>query len=79
MTVRDQYETSSRLKYDQRGRSMISTGIAGIPDQSYSPKSASRIFVKTSASVGPPAAWIRARAAAIAGSSTGTPATFMAK
>ena len=55
MTVRDQYETSSRLKYDQRGSSMISTGIAGTPRQSYSPKSASRIFVKTSASTGPPA------------------------
>jgi hypothetical protein len=42
MTVRDQYETSRRLKYDQRGRSMISTGMAGMPAQSYSPKSASR-------------------------------------
>ena len=63
MTVRDQYDTSSRLKYDQRGRSMISTGMAGTPDQSYSPKSASRIFVKTLASTGPPAAWMRARAA----------------
>src|SRR6266446_2670619 len=35
---------------------MISTGIAGTPFQSYSPKRASRIFVKTLARQGPPIA-----------------------
>ena len=58
---------------------MISTGIAGTPDQSYSPKSASRILVNTSASVGPPDARMKDRAAVMAGSSGATPATFMAK
>ncbi len=54
MTARDQYETSRRLKYDQRGSSMISTGMAGMPDQSYSPNCARRILVKTLACTGPP-------------------------
>ncbi len=79
MTVRDQYDTSWRLKYDHRGSSMISTGIAGTPDQSYSPKTASRTFVKTLASGGPPRSRTKRRAAAIAGSSGDTPETFMAK
>src|SRR5262245_25994905 len=79
ITVRDQYETSSRLKYDQRGSSMISTGIDGTPAQSYSPNNASRIFVNTLASTGPPHARIRVRAATMAGSSGGTWATFSAK
>ena len=61
------------------GSSMISAGIAGTPFQSYSPKSASRILVNTLARVGPPIAWMQARAAAITGSSTPTPAIFMAK
>src|SRR6266849_10240526 len=43
MTVRDQYETSYRLKKNQGGDSMISTGMAGTPFQSYSPNSASWI------------------------------------
>ena len=58
---------------------MISTGMAGMPDQSYSPKSASRIFVNTLASTGPPRPRMSARAAAMAGSSGATPAAFMAK
>src|SRR5262252_8837006 len=42
ITVRDQYDTSRRLKYDQRGSSMISTGMAGTPDHAYSPNRASK-------------------------------------
>src|SRR5215813_10131862 len=79
ITVRDQYETSYRLKKNHGGDSMISTGIAGTPFQSYSPKSASWILVKTLAFTGPPIWRMRARADAMAGSSTGTPAIFMAK
>src|SRR5438128_2126574 len=42
-----------------RGSSMISTGIVGTPFQSYSPKSANKIFVNTSAFAGPPISLIR--------------------
>ena len=62
-----------------RGRSMISTGIAGTPFQSYSPKSASKILVKTSVLTGPPISRMRSRAETIPGSSTLTPASFSAK
>src|SRR5262245_19069044 len=80
ITVRDQYETSYMLKRKNGGgSSMISTGIAGTPFQSYSPKSANWIFVKTFALVGPPISRMRARAFTIAGSVTGTPASFIAK
>ena len=58
---------------------MISTGIAGTPFQSYSPKRARRIFVKTFARRGPPIARITARARTRSGSSGGTPAIFIAK
>ena len=78
-TVRDQYEISHTLKYDQRGRSMISTGIAGTPLHGYWPKSASVIFVKTLAWVDRPAPAPTPAPAAIAGSVGGTPAIFMAK
>src|SRR5262249_26102500 len=64
---------------DGRGSSMISTGIVGTPFQSYSPKSASKIFVNTSALAGPPISRISDRAAAIVGSLSGTPAIFIAK
>ena len=67
------------LKGETRGNSMISAGIVGTPFQSYSPNNASRIFVKTLALTGPPISRICVRARAIAGSSTGTPAIFMAK
>ena len=79
ITVRDQYETSYRLKTNQGGESMISTGIAGMPFQSYSPNSANWILVKTSALTGPPRSRMRSRARTIASSSAGTPASFMAK
>jgi len=58
---------------------MISTGMDGTPAQSYSPKSARVIFVNTFAATGPPARRIRLRAAAMAGSSGETPASFSAK
>ena len=61
------------------GSSMISAGMLGTPFQSYSPNSASWILVKTSAFAGPPISRICSRAAAIAGSLSGTPASFMAK
>ena len=62
-----------------RGSSMISTGIVGTPFQSYSPKSASKIFVNTSAFAGPPISRISSRAATIVGSLSATPAIFIAK
>ena len=62
-----------------RGSSMISTGMAGTPFQSYSPNRASRILVNTLALTGPPMARMRSRARIMAGSSTPTPAIFMAK
>ncbi len=58
---------------------MISIGMAGMPDQSYSPNWARMILVKTFASTGPPRSRMRPRARAIAASSALTPATFMAK
>ncbi len=61
------------------GSSMISTGIAGTPFQSYSPNRASWILVNTLARVGPPISRMRCRARTIAGSSIETPASFMAK
>jgi hypothetical protein len=61
------------------GSSMISAGIVGMPFQSYSPKSASRILQNTLARVGPPIARMRARAATSVGSLTLTPAIFIAK
>ena len=61
------------------GSSMISAGIVGTPFQSYSPNSASRILVKALDFVGPPMARMRSRAATITGSSTPTPAIFIAK
>ncbi len=67
------------LKKNGQRSSMISAGIAGTPFQSYSPKSASRIFVKTLAFTGPPISRICVRARTMAGSSTGTPAIFIAK
>ena len=67
------------LKGETRGKSMISAGIVGTPFQSYSPNSASRILVKTLVFTGPPIAWTCSRARTIAGSSTGTPAIFIAK
>ena len=66
-------------KKNGRGSSMISTGIAGTPFQSYSPKSASWILVKTLAFTGPPISRMRSRAATSAGSSTLTPLSFIAK
>ena len=60
------------------GSSMISTGIVGTPFQSYSPKSASRILVNTSASVGPPISrHPGAGRRPWRGRSIGTPAIFM--
>jgi hypothetical protein len=67
------------LKKNARGNSMISTGIAGTPFQSYSPNSASRIFVNTLALAGPPMARTRSPAASSVGSPVATPAIFMAK
>jgi hypothetical protein len=78
-TVRDQYEISHTLKYDQRGRSMISTGMAGTPLHGYWPNSASVIFVKTLACGGPPRSRTHSRARARSGSVGGTPAIFIAK
>jgi hypothetical protein len=58
---------------------MISTGMAGTPPHGYWPKSASVIFVKTFAWVGPPRSRIHSRARAMAGSAGVTPAIFMLK
>ncbi len=61
------------------GSSMISAGMVGTPFQSYSPNSASWILANTLALAGPPMARMHSRAAAMTGSTTATPASFMAK
>ncbi len=58
ITVRDQYDTLVRWNGNQRGSSMISTGITGTACHGSSPKSASWMRVKTLACAAPPAARI---------------------
>ena len=58
ITVRDQYDTLVRWNGNQRGSSMISTGITGTAFQPSSPKSANWMRVKTLALAAPPAARI---------------------
>ncbi len=72
MTVRDQYETSQRLKYDQRGSSMISTGIAGIAAPVVLAEEGQQDLREDVGLVGPPAlADDGPRPGAMAGSSSG--------
>ena len=79
MVVRDQYDTLLRWKGNQRGRSMISTGIAGTERQGTWPKSASVIRVNTLHRAAPPAASTALRARAMCGASGSSPISLSAK
>jgi hypothetical protein len=78
ITVRDQYETFDRWKGDQRGSSMISTGITGTARQGTWPNSASAERVKTLARAAPPRASTAPRARTICGASGSSPTSFNA-
>ena len=64
---------------DQPGSSMISTGMTGTARHGTSPNNASKIRVNTLQRRAPPRARIAARARAMCGASTGSPAAFSAK
>ncbi len=63
---------------NQRGSTMISTGITGTPVHGTAPKSASRLRVKTLLCEAPPCDRIQPRAFFIYGSSVPTPIIFSA-
>ncbi len=78
-TVRDQYETFDRWKKNQRGRCMISTGIAGVARHGTWPNKASWMRVNTLVRAAPPLARIARRARAMCGASGSSPIAFSAK
>src|SRR3546814_18334822 len=65
ITVRDQYDTFDRWKGNQRGSSMISTGITGTARHGTCPKRARAMRVKTLLWAAPQAARMAARARAM--------------
>ncbi len=79
MTVRLQYEILSRWIGNQRGSSMISTGITGTALQGMNPNSASISRVNTLARAAPPRDRIASRARAMCGASTESPIILSAK
>ena len=79
MTVRLQYEILSRWNGNQRGSSMISTGITGTARHEMNPNSASITRVNTFDRAAPPRARIASRARCICGASVGSPIVLSAK
>ncbi|MCY1227642.1 hypothetical protein D9M72_399230 [compost metagenome] len=77
--MRAQYETLDRWNGNQRGSSMISTGIIGTADHGITPYSASSVRVNTLLASAPPMAWMAWRARAMCGACGSSPAIFSAK
>ncbi len=78
-TVRDQYDTLSRWNGNHRGRCTISMGITGTARHGTWPKSARAMRVKTLHFAAPPKCSTHARAPAMCGASTGSPASLSAR
>ena len=79
ITVRPQYEILSMWNGNQRGSSMISTGMTGTLRHGMMPNSESRMRVKTFACAAPPRARMASRARRMCSESTGSPIIFRAK
>ena len=79
VTVRDQYDMFQILKKNQRGSSISSTGMIGVPCHGISPNSASWKRQNTLARSAPPSARIASRAARMCGASTSSPIALSAK